>query len=98
MRFISETPRNEHAIVEIPLLFEKNLEKFFDISVCVTTDEETQLTRLAQRGFERKEALLRMARQLPAKEKELRADFVILNNGNTDFTRKQVSLLASRII
>ena len=97
MDFLATTPKNTPAIVEIPLLFEKNLEKFFDISVCVTVDEETQLARLAKRGFGKNEALLRIKTQLPIGEKELRADFAITNNGNKDFTRTQVALLASRI-
>jgi dephospho-CoA kinase len=97
IEFLSKTRENRHAIVEIPLFFEKNLEKLFNMSVVVTTDEETQLARLAGRGFGRNEALLRMKKQLPLGEKELRADFVISNNGNKDFTQAQVDLLASRI-
>ena len=89
---------NKPVIVEIPLLFEKNLEKLFDISVCVTAGRPAQLMRLAGRGFGRNEALARMARQLPMREKELRADFVISNNGNLDFTRAQVAQLAGRIV
>ena len=95
--FLVKTPGNTPAIVEIPLLFEKNLEKFFDLSVCVTTDEETQLTRLEGRGFGRNEALPRIRRQLSLRDKEQRADIVISNNGNKNFTRAQVALLASRI-
>jgi len=79
------------AIVEIPLLFEKNLEKLFDISVCVSAGAKTQLQRLARRGVTRSDALARMARQLPLAQKELRAGFVISNNGNQDFTRAQVA-------
>jgi dephospho-CoA kinase len=93
-----ETAGNRPAIVEIPLLFEKNLEKLFDISVCVTAGRPAQIKRLAGRGFGSNEVLERMARQLPMQEKELRADFVISNNGNTDFTRAQVAQLAGRIV
>jgi dephospho-CoA kinase len=82
---------NRPVIVEIPLLFEKNLEKLFGISVCVSTAAETQLVRLAQRGVGRSDALARMARQMPLARKELLADAVISNNGNKDFTRAQVA-------
>ena len=89
---------NTPAIVEIPILFEKKLEKLFDISVCVTASRHTQIARLAQRGFGREEALARMARQLPMREKELRADFVISNNGNPELTQAQVTQLTGRIV
>jgi dephospho-CoA kinase len=85
------------VVVEIPLLFEKKLEKHFDLSVCVTASQPTQLERLAGRGFGKDEALARMARQLPLHEKEQRSDFVISNNGIPSTTRAQVRLLASRL-
>jgi dephospho-CoA kinase len=88
---------NKPAIVEIPLLFEKKLEKLFNISVCVTVSEPTQIARLAGRGFTKAEALARISRQMPLREKELRANFVILNNGNTDYTRAQVARLNQKI-
>lgn len=84
-------------VVEIPLLFEKNLEKQFDMTVCVSADPATQVERLAQRGFTAEQARERMARQLPLEEKERRASFVISNNGHVDFTRAQMAQLASTL-
>jgi dephospho-CoA kinase len=78
------------AIVEIPLLFEKKLEKLFDLSVCVTASHETQLRRLAGRGYTAAEALARIAKQLPTEEKEKRSALVITNNGSPAFTEQQV--------
>lgn len=88
-----EQAGNRNAIVEIPLLFEKKLEKLFKISVCVTVSAPTQIERLALRGFTKDEALARISRQMPLSDKELRADFVIQNNGNKDHTRAQVARL-----
>lgn len=76
--------------VEIPLLFEKNLEKPFDFTVCVSSSEPVQLARLAAKGLTRDQALARIARQLPLDAKVDRADFVILNDGSYDFLRQQV--------
>lgn len=84
-------------VVEIPLLFEKNLEKQFDMTVCVSADPTTQVERLAQRGFTAEQARERMARQLPLEEKEKRASRVISNNGHVDFTRAQVAHLVSTL-
>lgn len=79
--------------VEIPLLFEKNLEKHFQITVCVEASLDTQLSRLAQRGLSRAQALQRMARQLPLDQKAVKADRVITNNGSLQFLKRQVELL-----
>jgi dephospho-CoA kinase len=92
-----DSARDADVIVEIPLLFEKNLEKLFDLNVCVSASLSTQIERLARRGFGKNEALARMARQLPLRDKELRADFVISNNGNPEFARTQVTELIGRI-
>jgi dephospho-CoA kinase len=85
------------TIVEIPLLFEKNLEKLFDLNVCVSASLPTQTERLAKRGFSESEVWARMARQLPLQEKELRADYVISNNGTPQSARAQVAELIGKI-
>lgn len=81
-------------VVEIPLLFEKNLENHFEMIVCVSVSLHTQLERLAGRGFTREQSLARMAHQLPLEEKERRANFVISNNGSLQYTRLQVAQLS----
>jgi dephospho-CoA kinase len=85
-------------IVEVPLLFEKGLENWFDFTVCVTTDSESQLRRLEQRGITRDQARQRIAQQLPLARKCELADFVLLNDGSPEFLREQVDVLATRLL
>ena len=85
-------------IVEVPLLFEKGLENWFDFTVCVTTDSESQLRRLEQRGIPRDQARQRIAQQLPLARKCELADFVLLNDGSPEFLREQVDALAARLL
>jgi dephospho-CoA kinase len=85
-------------LVEIPLLFEKGLEKEFDFTVCVACDPAVQLQRVAARGFPPHEAAQRIARQLPLAQKIERADFVLTNNGSLLFLRNQVTRLAHLIM
>lgn len=84
-------------VVEIPLLFEKGLEKEFDFTVCVASDPHVQAERLASRGLSPQEASRRMARQLPLVQKIERADFVITNNGSLAFLRDQVTRLVEHL-
>ena len=84
--------------VEIPLLFEKNLEKHFDFTVCLYASERTQLARLAGRGVSEDQARARIRRQLPLDQKVARADFVLLNDGDHAFLRQQVFFLIEQLL
>ena len=89
--------RGERFIVEVPLLFEKGMENWFDFTVCVATDSALQLQRLEQRGIPPDLARQRLARQWPLARKCELADFVLLNDGTPGFLREQVDLLVQRL-
>ena len=55
--------------VEVPLLFEKRLEIWFDFTVCVASAPAQQLARLEQRGLPRALAEQRISKQLPLAQK-----------------------------
>src|SRR6478752_1644139 len=88
----------EAFIVEVPLLFEKGLENWFDSTVCVTTDSATQLRRLEQRGVPPEHARQRLVKQLPLARKRELADHVLLNDGSPEFLKEQVNALADRLL
>ncbi len=85
-------------IVEVPLLFEKGLENWFDFTVCVTTESALQLRRLEQKGITPELAQQRLAMQLPLARKCELADHVLLNDGPPEFLREQVNALADRLL
>ncbi|HVU16481.1 MAG TPA: dephospho-CoA kinase [Candidatus Didemnitutus sp.] len=85
-------------MAEVPLLFEKQLNNWFDFTICVTTDSTLQLRRLEQRGIAPELARQRIAKQLPLARKCEMADFVIVNDGSLEFLREQVGLLANRLL
>jgi dephospho-CoA kinase len=97
-REIVASARGTAFMVEVPLLFEKGLENWFDFTVCVTTDSESQLRRLEQRGIPRDQARERINQQLPVARKAEMADFVLLNDGTPEFLREQVDVLADRLL
>lgn len=90
--------RGTAFIVEVPLLFEKGLENWFDFTVCVTTDSAFQLRRLEQRGIPPELARQRLVKQMPLARKCELADYVLLNDGTPDFLREQVNALADRLL
>lgn len=97
-REIFAAAEGEAFMVEVPLLFEKGLENWFDFTVCVTTGSATQLRRLEQRGISPELARQRLVKQLPLARKCELADHVLLNDGSPEFLREQVNALADRLL
>lgn len=75
------------CVLDMPLLYEKGLDKLCDRVWCACLPREAQLARLMSRdGCTREDAEERMASQLPAEEKARRADVVIDTNGSLSET------------
>ena len=83
-------------LLEVPLLHEKELEKWFDFIVCVTTTSARQYARLQERGLSRALAEARISKQLPLAKKIELADFVLSNDGSISFLRDQIAHLVAR--
>ncbi len=84
-------------ILEIPLLFEKALENWFDFTVCVACSPASQLARLEQRGLDHSLAGKRISKQLPLARKIELSDFVIWNDGSTVFLKTQVDRIVDSV-
>jgi dephospho-CoA kinase len=84
-------------VVEVPLLFEKSLEKWFDFIVCVACAPQQQLARLESRGLTSTVAGQRISKQLPLARKIELSDFVLWNDGSAEFLRAQVYHLADSL-
>ena len=80
-------------LVEIPLLFEKRLETYFDLTVCVHSVLNIAEARMDIRGYTKSEILQRREQQMPIDEKVERADYVISNSGSFDFLKIQIKKL-----
>lgn len=89
---------NADWLVEVPLLFEKALENWFDFTVCVACSREQQLVRLEQRGLPRGLAGQRISSQLPLEKKIERSDFVLWNEGSPEFLEAAVDRLTKTLV
>ena len=81
------------VFVEIPLLFEKKLEKHFDFIVCITCTEHTADIRLRGKGLSAPSIQQRRDLQLPNSDKIKHSDFVLDNNGSLEFLNLQLNRL-----
>jgi dephospho-CoA kinase len=85
----------EVAVVEVPLLFESEMEAVFDTTVAVVTSDEVRRGRAEVRG----QALVgeREARQLAQEEKAARAKHVVENDGSVEDLERALSDLLARL-
>jgi dephospho-CoA kinase len=82
------------VLVDVPLLFESNLQSMFEQTIVVYVDRDTQITRLMERdGLTKVEAEARLQSQMPIEQKKKLADFVIDNRGSREGTKRQVKAL-----
>lgn len=90
---------NPGAIVlDVPLLFETNLDKLCDTTILIAAPTKVTLQRITKRdGLTRKEALERINSQMTLEEKKKLADFVIENTGTKALLKKKIQLLLPRI-
>jgi len=83
------------AVVEVPLLFESEMEAVFDTTVAVVTSDEVRRARAEARGH----ALVgeREARQLGQEEKAARAEHVVENDGTLEDLEQRLSALIATL-
>lgn len=71
------------SVYEAALIFENGLEDAFDATLLVTASKEHQMHRLQARdGLTESEALQRIEAQMPLREKEQKAAYVLRNEGS----------------
>jgi dephospho-CoA kinase len=85
----------EIAAIEVPLLFESEMEKAFDTTVAIVTADEVRRERAAARGH----ALVdeREARQLSQEEKAARAEHAVANDGSVEDLERSLGALIDRL-
>jgi dephospho-CoA kinase len=85
----------EVAVVEVPLLFESEMEHVFDTTLAIVTSDEVRRARAEARGH----ALVgeREARQLDQAEKAARAEHVVENDGSLEQLEERLSALVAKL-
>src|SRR5262249_26156701 len=90
MRAFELLDRSPLAIVDIPLLYETGHSSDFDRVIATVCPRSLQIERLKERGLNETEAEQRLAAQMSADEKALRADYIIQTDGTIASTNAQV--------
>lgn len=94
--FFQTHAQEKILVVEVPLLFEKGWEVYFDEAWCVASKEEVALQRLMQyRHISKEEAKQRLAKQDPIESKIKKSHHTIYNNEKDD-VHKQIQALLTK--
>jgi len=80
--------------MESAILYESGICRLVDKAIVVTAPDEVRIRRVMQRdGISRQQVLDWMNRQLPQEEVRRRADFEIINDGQTDIDKQLNKIL-----
>lgn len=98
MQTIINNFKGKYLFFEIPLLFEGNLHKSFDLNVLVSAKTEIRIERaIKNRGYSKAEAEARISSQMPEQKKLPFADYVVYNNGNLDTLKISFNMFLAEI-
>ena len=90
-RIKDQSNRDLICIIDVPLLFESNMQDLMDKIIVVYLDREEQIKRLCRRdGLSREEAIRRIDAQIPMNKKICWADYVIDNRLTIEKLKEQV--------
>jgi dephospho-CoA kinase len=97
-RQMHEAGGHSFAIYDVPLLYEKNLQKDFEKVIVVSTSQRLQVERMKQRDqFTDQEIQKRLAQQLPMSEKEAKADFIVRNESSLKDLNEQLKRVLTQL-
>lgn len=93
-----ESQGTKWAFYDVPLLYEKKLEKNFDAVVLVTCDEAMQRQRLKDRNkLGENDINLRLKSQIALEEKIKKTSYVIYNNGSLEDLKKSTEIIIEKL-
>lgn len=93
-----QTEPDKLIIVDIPLLYESNMQSMFDGVIVVYVPRAMQIDRLMKRdSLSEEQAIQRLNAQMNIEDKRLKADYVIHNDGDIEQTEKQVLALMKQL-
>ena len=96
---IPQSPFPIPPIAVIPLLFEVQWEKDYDIIICILSSREKQIERMmSSRGYTREEAEARLAAQMDPAIKAAKSDYVILNDSTDEDLKAEARKLVDYLV
>ena len=94
----ANTAKSEFIVYDVPLLYEKNIAKYCDFTICVYTTVEMQIRRTMERDHTPKNIVEQIiAKQIPLSEKAQKSDYQLNNIGTLENLEKEFLALLKNI-
>lgn len=87
----------EIIVVNAALIFEWEIENWFDKIVLVTASKGKRLQRLLKKNYSKEDAIQRINAQMNDKKMIKKSDFVIINNGTKKKLKSQTLALVTKL-
>ncbi|MBN1870310.1 MAG: dephospho-CoA kinase [Candidatus Omnitrophica bacterium] len=95
---IKRQNRNRVVVVDVPLLFEAEMDRNVNVSIVVKASHAKRIERAVKSlNITRAEAKRRIDAQMPLRQKIRLADIIIDNDGTLNQTKKQVKQIWERL-
>ena len=95
-KFLKEE-NNPIRVVEVPLLFESNLDRYFDTIIVIDVNEKTQLDRLASRNKEKAAHLLEINKTNRIDLNKNKATYLVYNDSSDKNLEKEIKKIFSEV-
>jgi dephospho-CoA kinase len=97
IRRINES-KARYVVLDVPLLFESNMDKLCDLTIFIHCKDDVRLERLVKRAtMPLKDAKKLNSQVMSMKDKIALADVVVDNSKDLDFTRNQIEKIMTKI-
>ena len=94
--FIKSKKNKKLIFLEIPLLFESKLKKYFDVVIFVSAKRKSRIRRYIAKGGERFFFNLLDKRQMRSEQKIKLSDYNLKNNNSLKLLKKNAKILLSK--
>lgn len=85
-------------MIELPLLFENNLQSNFNCTISMFAPLSLMLARLRHRGLSDLESQQRVTAQMTVYQKAELADYVLTSSGEINFLEEQILVLNDKLL
>ena len=97
-KFLVKNKNSKIIILDIPLFLENKINKKKDVIVFVESKKKEILKRLKKRKNFNKELISKFKKiQLPIEYKKKKAHFIVRNNFNNKFLKKDINIILKKI-
>lgn len=88
---------NSILVAEVPLLYEKNLDKYYDLVIVTTSSKKKQIERAEKRGIDKQRLEIILKNQFSDQLKRSNADYTVNTSKSKEEVTHKINYLIKRL-